>query len=393
MSKEFDKALSKARIALLAMDKVVFFSSLVMGTKHIEDTSVQTAQTNGEEIFYNPEWFLKLKPEERPGLILHETMHVVLEHCTSRAAGMDPEIWNKAADYVINQIIVDAGIKLPEGGLLDPKYKNMSTNQVYQLIFDEQQKNGGQGDGKQNMAGGQAMSDIGDPKRNPGQSQEEAKQQIRQKVEETVMNAKSAAEMAGQEPGKCGADLERLFNEMTKPAIPWQRLLQRFLNALNKFDYSMKKPNKRYIDQELYLPSLYSPGLGRIDFAVDTSGSITDEIFNYFISEIHHVLKRFQPDGVGVMQFHHYMTANDYVKNTRELLKLKMIGRGGTDVSECVEAFSKNQAQALFILTDGYLNTDLPNPGKPVIWCIYDRKHEFKPAWGEVVNFKLPGDL
>lgn len=390
MSKEFEKALSKARIALLAMDKVVFFSSLVMGTKHIADTNIPTAQTNGVEIFYNPDFFLKIKPEERPGLILHETLHVVLEHCTSRAAGMDPQIWNEAADYVINQIITDAGIKIPEGGLLDSKYKNMSTNQVYQLIYQERQKN--PNSGKSNMAGGQELSDIGEPKQSPGKTKEESKQEIRRQVEDQVMAAKSAAEQAGQEPGKTGADLERLFSEMLKPAIPWQRLLQRFLNSLNKHDYSMRKPNKRYIDNELFLPSLHSPGLGRIDFAADASGSITDEIFNYFISEIHHVLKRFQPDGVGVMQFHHYMTANDYVKTTRELLKLKLVGRGGTDVSECIEAFSKNKAQALFVLTDGYLRTDMPNPGKPVIWCIYDRK-DFTPEWGQVVHFKLPGDL
>lgn len=61
-------------------------------------------------------------------------------------------------------------------------------------------------------------------------------------------------------------------------------------------------------------------------------------------------------------------------------------------MTEAIEAFASNKAQAMFILTDGYLRTEkLPNPGKPIIWCIYDNSG-FKPAFGEVIHFSM-GDV
>lgn len=112
------------------------------------------------------------------------------------------------------------------------------------------------------------------------------------------MRAKTEAEMQGQQPGNLTADLQRLFDRLTKPAIPWQRLLQRFFNALGKDDYSYRRPNRRYMPLDMYLPSVSSPTLGRIDFAIDTSGSVSQETFSYFISEVHHVLKRFKPEAI-----------------------------------------------------------------------------------------------
>ena len=90
------------------------------------------------------------------------------------------------------------------------------------------------------------------------------------------------------------------------------------------------------------------------------------------------------------MQFDHVMRSRDKVRNMRDLLKLEMQGGGGTRVDESIEAFAKANSQALIVLTDGYVNTHhIPNPGKPVIWCVYHNK-AFQPPWGQVVHFEIP---
>lgn len=379
---DFEKKLSKARISLLNKEKMIFFCSVVMSLKHYVDNAVQTAATNGIDVKYNSEWFCKLDKDEREFIIAHEAMHIVLDHCTERRKGMDPKLWNQAGDYVINLMLTEAGLKMPKGGLLDRRFKNMSTLQVYRLLEQDQQK--GKPQPQPNMAGGLPMDDLEEA------SNSEEVEQIKQHVEEIVMRAKIQCEMAGKPPGELGPDLDRLFAKLTEPMIPWQRYLRRFFNEMVKTDYTWSRPNRRYIADDIYLPSMNGHKLGRIDFAIDTSGSISDEVFTYFLSEIAFVLKAFKPESVGILQFDHRLRSKDVVTNVKSLLELKMKGGGGTQVQTTIEEFAKNGAQAMFILTDGYLNTHhIPDPGKPVIWCIFDNK-SFIPAWGQVVHFNLP---
>ena len=372
---------------MLSKDELVFFSSIILGVPHKIDNTTQTAYTDGKCIAYNEQFFTGLTNDEREFLMAHEGMHIVFEHCTERALGMDPELWNKAADYVINLMLTKIGLKMPKGGLLRREFDNMSTKQVYRQLEAEESQNGS-GSTPGNSMGGQQISDLKEPPVNDHKTRKEIKEQ----VEELVMRGKVMAEMAGCMPGDLGPDLQRLIDSLTKPAIPWQRLLQRFFNAMNKGDYSWRKPNRRYQPLGMYLPSLYTPAMGPVDFAWDTSGSISDKIFQYFVSETHHVLKKFNPEFINVMQFDHILRSTDKVKSARDLLKLEMKGGGGTHVDEAIEAFAKNNSQALIVLSDGYVNTHhIPNPGKPVIWCIYQNRG-FQPPWGKVVHFEMPED-
>lgn len=384
---DFQKLLSKAKIGLLSKDELVFFSSIILGVPHRIDNTTKTAHTDGQSISYNEQFFNSLNNDEREFLMAHEGMHIVFEHCTERALGMDPELWNKAADYVINLLLTSIGLKMPKGGLLRHDFRNMSTKQVYRQLEAEEAQNG-KGSTPENTVGGQSLKDIKEPPANDQKTRKEIKEQ----VEELVMRGKVMAEMAGCMPGDLGPDLQRLIDGLTKPAIPWQRVLQRFFNAMNKGDYSWRKPNRRYQPLGMYLPSLYTPAMGPVDFAWDTSGSITDTIFNYFVSETHFVLKFFNPEFINVMQFDHVLRSTDKVRNARDLLKLEMQGGGGTHVDEAIAAFAKNNSQALIVLTDGYVNTHhIPNPNKPVVWCVYQNRG-FQPPWGKVVHFEMPED-
>jgi predicted metal-dependent peptidase len=68
-------------------------------------------------------------------------LHVALLHHT-RIQGRDPEIWNWACDFVINQWLVEMGIgTLPKIGVLfDPSLAGLSAEQVYDLIIADKKK-------------------------------------------------------------------------------------------------------------------------------------------------------------------------------------------------------------------------------------------------------------
>jgi len=63
--------------------------------------------------------------------------------------------------------------------------------------------------------------------------------------------------------------------------------LRRFLEQTARNDYSWQVPNRRYIQQGLYLPTLYSTSEGgHIVVFVDTSGSIGGEEIAQFAGEL-----------------------------------------------------------------------------------------------------------
>jgi predicted metal-dependent peptidase len=128
-----DKAMSKAKIELMGSDDCTFFIHCVLTLIHIWDDTMPTAWTDGVHVGYNRAFFMTCSEEERVGLILHETLHVVFMHML-RLMGFDPKKWNRACDYVINLIIISRGFKLPKGGLYDTQYRDMFAEQVYALL-------------------------------------------------------------------------------------------------------------------------------------------------------------------------------------------------------------------------------------------------------------------
>ena len=86
--------------------------------------------TDGRRIVYNPQFVRQLKPAELEGVVAHEVMHCALAHHCRRGS-RNPQIWNQAADYAINPLLLSAGIALPAGVLVNPEFANLSAEEIY----------------------------------------------------------------------------------------------------------------------------------------------------------------------------------------------------------------------------------------------------------------------
>lgn len=379
---DFAKELAKTRAELIMDINLVFFSSIVIGLEHLEgDSNVTTAQTDGFKVWYNPDFFLKLSKEERKFLCAHESMHVVLDHCGERIASRDPELWNQAGDYVINLMLVDTGMKMPQGGLLDRRFAGMSTEAVYNLLDKEEQAKPKSHKGKPFMA------DL-NPDSSGKQPTKAEKQENKEKIERLVMQARQLSQMqGGKDPGTCSKDLQELIDRLTNPRIAWQKIMDRFLSATVKEDQTYSKPHRKYLAHGYHLPTLDSPGCGRLMWANDISGSVSLREWNQSISEMAYILKRYNPQEICVVQFNTRIVEETVIRSVREFLKMPFRKGGGTDVEEVIEKFAKDKAEALFVFTDGELRqTNLVNPRKPVLWLIYDNP-DFEPKFGKAIHF------
>ena len=99
-----DPRLERARYGLLL--DAPFFGSLIVRLPLVRDDSRGTFCTDGQVIRYNRDYADTLGDEERKYVLCHEVMHCALGHLW-RTAGRDMTTWNKACDYVVNQMLDD----------------------------------------------------------------------------------------------------------------------------------------------------------------------------------------------------------------------------------------------------------------------------------------------
>lgn len=350
------KRLSKAKTSLILEHP--FIGSVALNMPMTLSDEVPTAATNGKRVLYNPNFIEPLTDEELKFLVAHECLHPMLEHNYRRGA-RDPKKWNKAADFVINQLLVDEGIgKFIEGGCLD---KTIYTNGggtsegIYSLLPD--------GDGGDGSGGGDIGGPGNDLEDGEGSQAEQAQEAAEWKIK--VAQAAQAAKMMG----KLSANMARLVDEVLKPKVDWRERLHVFVQKAKNDQRTFARPNRRFLSQGLYMPSITGEVLGELVFAVDMSGSISQDEANQYGAECRVVHEDGKPSKLHLIFFSHEVCAvdtltrdDDFVFNPR--------GGGGTAFSPVFKYIEENDINpaGIVFLTDLYCHDFGDEPGCPVLW-------------------------
>ena len=284
-----------------------------------------------------------------------------------RLGEFNPRKWNIATDHVINLQLIERGFKMPEGGLADPRYTGMSAEEVYKLLPEDNTK--------------PMMEDL--LSGNDPVQQEETKGQIQDALVRAALQSKMADDKPGTIPGEIQIFLDRLLN----PKLPAKKILQKYLNAYTKNDYTFKKPNRRFLPDH-YMPTLHSESLGDIAIAVDTSGSVTDEEFNQFVSETAGILRMMKPTKISFIQFDTEIKSVNEIRSINDLMNIQFTGRGGTVVTEVIDWVNKNKPQIILIFTDGRFRFRNETTKNDVIWLIHNNIR-FSSPFGKVIHYEL----
>ena len=365
--KRIERLLAKARTALVLEHP--FIGNVALNLPYVPDYTIKTAATNGKNIRYNPHFIDSLNDEERKFLVAHECLHPMLEH-TFRRGERNHRVWNQAADYVINKLLDDEKIgKMPQGGLLDNNIHNAgngTTEGIYNILP--------QPDDEGNNGHGDPLDDCNDGGDTPAdKAQQEAEWKVR------VAQAAQAAKMMG----KMSAGLERLVGEILKPKVDWRDVLRKFLEKCKSDQRTWSKFNRRFLAQGIYLPSVSGESLGEIAFAVDCSGSITQEVIDQFAAEILSAKEDGNPTKIHVVYFDSEVSHYESYGRDDDL-DIKPHGGGGTAFSPVFEYFAEHDINpvACVFLTDLCCSDFGDQPDYPVLWVSTD---EGTAPFGEVV--------
>lgn len=356
-------AMDIAKIALMQKPDSAFFTTVCFSLKHVWDNKIPTACTDGKKIRFNPDFFMGLSKEERVFLLVHESMHVAYLHM-ARLHDHKPTKWNKAADHVINLQLIDRGMKMPKDGLADRAYTGMSTEQVYQLLPESDSE----------------PTDM-DLEMGDGSAED-----LTAEVQDILVRAQLQSKMANDAVGSIPGEIEIFLNKLLKPRLPWNRILQRYMQNMVKRDYTFRKPNRRFFPEH-HLPSLYSENLIDIAIAVDASGSVSDEDFLVFVSEVTSIMKMMAPEKLTLIQFDYDLRSVDTVTSLNALSKIKFSGRGGTRVEPVLDWATENKPQLLLVFTDGHFRRCDPYKGN-LVWLIHNNK-DFKSNFGKTIHYEI----
>ena len=377
---QLDRKLQTARAHAL-LDHP-FFGTLLCPMEMKPRNDIETFATNGFSIFYNEEYAEKLTTEETMGVLLHEVMHPAFFHITRRGT-RNPVLWNMAGDYAINPLLIKYDVKLPEGVLVDEKYKNWSADAIYNDLFDEL------GDGHGRGADGEiVLGDIG----GTGffedcELSSSEKQEIENEWKERLVSAAQACKLRGTLPG----EFQTLIDSFLEPKVLWGEKLRMYANDLVRYDSSWSTPNRRYIDQGIYLPSVKKLNcISKLIVAVDDSGSAV-QYLPQFGGELTSIFEECDIDECIVLYID--SAVNNVQRYTPDDLPIVIDSKGGGGTAfepafEWVEEHKEDPTLFVY-LTDMYGSFPEYEPDYPVIWVAYDSNPEYYKDschFGEIIE-------
>ena len=341
-----EQRVQKANIWLMRSTEYCLYSGVIMmGKIAIEDGQGITAYTNGRDVKYGRDFVDKLDDKELRALILHENLHKAFRHLTlwKGIHKQNPRVANMACDYVINLMIYDSDrdgteVRLPAGGLLDERFRGMDSGTVFRILLEE----GADG------ADGDALDEHG-----WGDGEALDEEQLAKDIDQALRQGKMLA-------GKMGGNIPREVDEALEPKVNWREALAEFISSFctEKEESTWRRPSRRHVHNDVYMPSMYSESIGRLVVAIDTSGSISGDVISQFLGEVQGICTQVIPEAIDLLYWESTVVGHEkYERDQLDsvLSSTRPVGGGGTDVRELFTYIDERKIKpvAVVVLTDG----------------------------------------
>lgn len=255
---------------------------------------------------------------------------------------------------------------------------------------------------------------VDDVKSNVGQDTEDNKEKSREQAMQKLQDMKTRKKMVEEKSGSSltkGLDaaslVQRMIDFNLQGNLDWRRVLRNIVAGRPKKKYTLASPNEAYMNLGVTLADRRRIGkpdkIKGIVICIDSSGSVSNDLLQYFLSEVSAIYKHYDVDGILL-----YWTTDvcDYGHFSRrqDLVKVNSDWSGGTDV-KCVFDFlaGKRESvtskkvdirgkdiQAIVIVTDGQFGKNYGEYerlfGKKTLWLLDGNCAAFEPCFGKVIQ-------
>ena len=359
-----------------------FFAALMMFSKIIPAKVIDTAATDGKDIFVNEDFIQSLNSSQQNALLLHEVLHVALLHIV-RLGNRDQYTWNIAADIVVNDLIKrNTSFDLPTGAILEPQYQDMSVEEIYEKLLDPVKQ--------KEIQAFNLMQDLMPEKSNGRKDYEKDKissywQEKIEVIKRDISENQNDSDNNAQ--GCIPLGMEREIICILDPEIDWKIALWKYVS---KTPSDFDDLDRRFVYRGLYLEGLLTDSLS-VSVCIDTSGSVSSKLLEQFTAELMGIIRCYPHVKVDL----YYADADLY--GPVELINTTKIpqpqGFGGTSFKPFFHSLEKNNnflnssPKLSVYLTDGYGDFPEQEPHDPILWVVpRDGLQSSEFPYGEVIR-------
>jgi len=358
----------------LLMDEP-FFAALSRKIEKVATTAIPTAgvrvcpDTAQFEMVYNPEFLASLPEDQIRGVLKHEFYHLIFDHVTSRKPiGVNPMVWNIAADLAINSHIAD---ELPEMACVPGRgpFEDLPLGQTAEWYLanlpkqeegdDSASGEGEPGDGDESGEGGEGQPTADNPGSFDDHSgwsdsadspeQEAANQMAKERLKQSMKAAAQEASESAKGWGSMSAAVKEEIIKRLETKVDWKKVLRYFIKTSQRAarKSSVKRINRRYA----YIhPGKKTLRQAKIAIAIDQSGSVSDEMLASFFGELNKLAKLAE---FTVIPFDTEVDdSNVYVWKKGQNRKTERVSCGGTCFNAPTDYVNSHSFDGVIILTD-----------------------------------------
>lgn len=365
-----EQLLTKAKSQLTV--KHPYFGMLASRLKHEPNETINAYASNGKRFLYNPDFLQRCSLEEIQFILTNCVMHHVLAH-QQRRLNRKGALWQLATDFAINNILEQNGLHIPQGANYNSEFKKMYAEEIYDYLkeefysgvdaFDDAIQN----DIPENIQIGDSQEkDDSKAFANTDAIEEDLDPQNESNWE----YAASVAQEVAQRKSAMPSGMQRLAKKVKSTGVDWRFELYNAINRHMRNNYAFMPPNKKHIWRGVALPSLSSDTLS-LCVAVDTSGSINDELLSAFMEEFKVIMQNFPAVKIELIIADAKVHAH-YTFQGGEKMDFPLKGGGGTDYRPVFDYIDANLPMSTMLLyfTDGDGWFPKYPPSYEVLWAL-----------------------
>lgn len=365
---------------MLHLDKrFVGMSKYVYDINFFWSYSIETACAGHGFIFFNPLFWDKLSEEKKKTVIAHEIWHLILDHL-ERGKDHDPDTYNQAADHVINIGLDMDGFDMHGdfGGItpcFDEQYKGMSTEQIYQKIYQEKRKNPDQA--TKAVQGTPSKDQIEDLiKEALNGSGKDLQKQIEENKEK--VDQLEIGQDPGDQPGGERILIETKGQKVFIKEATYEEIFEDYLiDPLSGGKRTFIRPSRRQIKGDLRLKGRF-PKRGRnnrlthLVYALDVSGSINSSMRTQFLRSAKTLKETLNPSLMTIILWDTCIVMEKTFREDEKLDGIDIHAGGGTNLNPVYKRVADLNPEALVIFTDLQVYIP-PKPTWDTIWFVPNR--------------------
>src|SRR5665213_583475 len=341
------------------------------------------AYTDGTTIYYCDSFFT-LPPAQQLGVVIHETLHIVLRHShrfkqihTMTGDKFISQIANHCADAIVDRAIKQSpkigplDVSLPyfigAEDIVSPEDLKKTPAQQWNfemLYYYMLKKNDAAIQKLIDKYGKEFFEDLQSGEDKPTDSHME-------QVEGRVWAERFKRAVAGSEPGSL---LREISKDLPDSRTPWEKHFREFMIAhvMPATTVDWGKPSRRLLASKGKL-GYYEPGIQRelgvktAGIVIDTSGSIDEELLSKFIVETNAIMEQ---TGCAIVLICADASVQSIERFSEPIKKnYKAKGGGGTDFRPAITELEKYDIDCCVYLTDLCGAFPEKKPSYPILWA------------------------